>query len=125
MYSEKVIEHFMCPQNCGRIANPDVSYAYGDPGCGDAVIFFMKVQDNIIEDISYLIYGCSAAVASASMASVLVKGRTLADAINITEKEIEDALGGLPESKKHCSNLGAGAIKGLIKKFYAERENDQ
>lgn len=118
-YSEKVIEHFMCPQNCGRISNPDVSFAYGDPSCGDAVIFFMRVKDNIIEDISYLVYGCCAAVASASMGSVLAKGKSLEEALTITDEQIEQALDGLPESKKHCSNLGASAIKGMISKYLA------
>jgi nitrogen fixation protein NifU and related proteins len=116
-YSEKVIEHFMCPQNCGTLEKADASFAYGDPGCGDAVIFFIKVNNGIIEDISYLVYGCCAAIASASMTSVLAKGLSLDNAEKITDDQIDMALGGLPENKKHCSNLGAFALAGVIKKY--------
>lgn len=116
-YSDKVMEHFRSPQNCGTLSHPDASFAYGDPSCGDAVIFFIKVKEGIIEDVSYLVYGCCAAVASSSMASTLVKGRTLNEGLKITDGDIERALDGLPEGKKHCSNLGAGAIHGVIKKY--------
>ena len=105
MYSQKVIEHFMCPQNAYSMPDANAQGTFGDPSCGDAVILFLKVQDNYIQEISYLVFGCCASIATSSMTSVLAKGKSLEEASNITEEDVIKALDGLPETKVHCSNL--------------------
>lgn len=91
---------------------------YGDPSCGDALIIFLKVNDNIIDEISYLVFGCCASIATSSMTSVLAKGKSLEDALKITDEDIIEALDGLPETKKHCSNLGVSALRNAIANYY-------
>lgn len=116
-YSDKVMEHFMCPQNCHSMPEANAEGVYGDPSCGDSLTMFLKINNDRIEDISYLVYGCCASIATSSMTSVLAKGKTLEDALKLTENDIENALDGLPEAKKHCSNLGVGALKNAIKNY--------
>lgn len=116
-YSTKVIEHFMSPHNVGSMVDYDGKGTYGDPNCGDSLTIYIKVKDNIIEDISFLVFGCTASIAASSMTTVLAKGKTLEEALKITEQDIVDALDGLPENKLHCSNLGAGALKNAIKDY--------
>lgn len=117
MYSEKVIEHFMSPQNAWYMPDADGVGKIGEPGCGDNCMIFIKVRDGIIQDISFLIFGCGAAIASGSMTTVLAKGKTLQAALKITEQDIIDALDGLPEMKQHCSNLGAAALHAAIQDY--------
>lgn len=117
MYSEKVIEHFMSPQNAWYMPDADGVGKIGEPGCGDNCMIFIKVRDGIIQDISFLIFGCGAAIASGSMTTVLAKGKTLQAALKITEQDIIDALDGLPETKQHCSNLGAAALHAAIQDY--------
>lgn len=116
-YTKKVMEHFACPQNIGAMSDYDALGGYGDPSCGDAIMMFIKVKDNRIEDISYLVYGCCAAIATSSMTSVLAKGRTLEEAEEISSEDIAAALGGLPLTKMHCSNMGAHALHSVIKNY--------
>lgn len=116
-YTDKVIEHFMCPQNAHSMPDADAEGGYGDSSCGDALTMYIKVKDNVIEDISYLVYGCCASIATSSMTSVLAKGKTLDEAMQITDEDIIDALDGLPESKKHCSNLGVSALRQAINNY--------
>lgn len=114
MYSDKVINHFLSPQNIGRMADADSIGSAGDPSCGDHLNIFIKVNNGVIEDISFLVYGCTASIATSSMTTVLAKGKRLEDARKITQQDIIDALGGLPEQKQHCSNLGVSALRSAI-----------
>lgn len=118
IYSEKVMEHFKSPQNAYSMPDANAQGIYGDPSCGDALIVFLKVQDNVIQQITYLVFGCCAAIATSSMTSVLAKGKTLEEALEINEEDIITALDGLPESKAHCSNLGVSALRNAINNYY-------
>ena len=121
-FSDKVIEHFMSPQNLGDMPDADSMGICGEPGCGDFLAIFIKVKDNVIADISFLVDGCVAAVASSSMATELAKGKTLDEAAQITDQDIVKALDGLPEHKLHCSVLGATALKNAIENYYGAHE---
>ena len=111
------MEHFMCPQNAHSMPDADAEGNYGDPSCGDSLTVYLKVKDNRIEEISYLVFGCPASIATSSMMSVLAKGKTLEEALNITEEDIIQALDGLPENKVHCSNLGVSALRNAIENY--------
>ena len=110
MYQEEVLKHFQNPKNAGKIENADGVGAIGDPSCGDFLRIYIKVKDNYIADIKFEIYGCPAAIATSSVLTELAKGKTLDEAWEITEEDILEAIGGLPENKEHCSNLGAEAL---------------
>src|SRR5574344_2724453 len=114
IYSEKVIEHFMCPQNAYSMIDADAEGSFGDPSCGDYLTVYIKVKDNRIDKVSYLVFGCCASIATSSMTSVQAKGKSLDEALNITEEDIIGALDGLPENKIHCSNLGVSALRDAI-----------
>ena len=116
-YTETVIEHFTNPRNIGVIREPSVLIQVGDPACGDSLLLMLKIEAERIVDIKYKIFGCGAAIATSSIASELVMGKTLDEAVQLTEKDIADALGGLPEEKMHCSNLAAGALRAGIKEY--------
>ena len=122
-FSDKVIEHFMCPRNVGSMPDADGIGSCGDPGCGDSLTLYVKVKDNVITDISFLVFGCVAAIASSSMTTELAKGKTLEEALRITDSDIADALDGLPENKMHCSVLGATALKNAIENYSAQTAN--
>jgi nitrogen fixation NifU-like protein len=107
----------MCPQNAHSMPDADAEGSYGDPSCGDYLTVYLKVKDNRIEEISYLVFGCCASIATSSMTSVLAKGKTLEEALNITEEDIIQALDGLPENKVHCSNLGVSALRSAIENY--------
>lgn len=104
----------MCPHNAYSMIDADGEGSFGDPTCGDYIEVYIKVEDNIIKEISYLVFGCTASIATSSMTSVLAKGKTLNEAMFITEHDISNALGGLPEQKEHCSNLGVSALRNAI-----------
>ena len=101
----------------GIIEEPTVLVKVGNPGCGDALILFLRIEDDRIQDVKYKIFGCGAAIATSSIASELVMGKTLGNALQITDQVIADALGGLPDEKMHCSNLAAGAIEAAINEY--------
>lgn len=122
MYTDKVYEHFMCPQNAHSIPNADGEGTFGDRSCGDSLTMYIKVENNILTDVGYLVFGCPASVATSSMTSVLAKGRTIGQALTLTDEDIEQALDGLPESKRHCSNLGVSALNLAIENYF-ERKN--
>jgi nitrogen fixation NifU-like protein len=122
-FTDKVIEHFMCPRNAGSMPDADGEGTCGDPGCGDSLTIYIKVKDNVITDISFLVFGCVAAIATSSMTTELAKGKTLEEALKLTDTDIADALGGLPEHKMHCSVLGATALKNAIKDYYDRKSN--
>ena len=107
----------MCPQNAHSMPDANAEGSYGDPSCGDYLTVYLKVKDNRIEEISYLVFGCCASIATSSMTSVLAKGKTLEEALNITEEDIIQALDGLPENKVHCSNLGVSALRNAIENY--------
>ena len=117
-FNEKVIDHFMSPRNAGTMPDADAVGSSGDPRCGDALTLYIKVKDGVITNISFLVFGCVAAIATSSMTTVLVKGKTLEEASRLTDEDITNALGGLPEHKLHCSVLGADALKNAIQNYY-------
>lgn len=117
MYTEKVMEHFNNPRNVGIIKEPTVLVQVGEPSCGDSLLLSLKIEEDRITDVKYKIYGCGAAIATASVASELVMGKTLDSVLNITDQMIADALDGLPPEKMHCSNMAAGALHGAIREY--------
>jgi len=123
MYSDKVMEHFTNPRNIGEIEDPDGVGEEGNPVCGDMMKFTIKVKDNRIEDVKYFTFGCGAAIAVSSMVSEMAKGKTLEEALQITNKQVAEELGGLPPNKMHCSNLGADALQKAIRD-YMEKQGE-
>jgi len=116
-YNEKVMQHFMNPQNVGDIKDADGIGEVGNPVCGDMMTFYIKVKDNKLEDVKFKTFGCGAAIAVSSMVSQIAKGKTLEEALKITNKDVAEELGGLPKNKMHCSNLGADALHAAIKDY--------
>lgn len=121
-YSEKVMEHFRNPRNVGEIENPDGVGEVGNPVCGDMMTFYIKVEDNKISDVKFKTFGCGAAIAVSSIVSEMAKGKTIEEALKITNKVVAEELGGLPPNKMHCSNLGADALHKAIKDYLAKKE---
>jgi nitrogen fixation NifU-like protein len=117
VYSEKVMQHFMNPHNVGEIEDADGVGEIGNPVCGDMMTFYIKVKDNRIEDVKYKTFGCGAAIAVSSMASDMVKGKTLQEALTLTPAMVAQELEGLPKNKLHCSNLGAQALRKAIRNY--------
>lgn len=113
-YSMKVIEHFMSPRNVGSLKDPDGKGTYGDLKCGDSLTIYIKVKDDLIYEIGFLVFGCTASIATSSMITEMAKGKTIEEALSITERELIEALDGLPENKVHCSVLGVRALKAAI-----------
>jgi len=115
-YSELVMEHFMHPRNVGVIEDADGVGVEGNPICGDMMEMFIKVrpQDEVIEDIKFRTFGCGAAIATSSIATEMIKGKTIEEALALTNKAIAEALGGLPPIKMHCSVLAADALKSAV-----------
>lgn len=122
-YSDIFMDHFQNPRNTGFIVDADGEGRTGDPECGDHLVISIKVKDKKIEDIRFLIYGCAAAIATSSMTTELAKGKTLEEALKITDHDIASALGGLPEVKMHCSLLGPAALKNAILNYYGKIED--
>ncbi|WP_372998057.1 iron-sulfur cluster assembly scaffold protein [Lutispora sp.] len=120
-FSKTFMEHFLHPKNVGSMKNADGVGVCGDPGCGDALTLYIKVKDDVIDDISFLVYGCAAAIATSSMTTELIKGKTLDEASKLTDEDIAEGLGGLPLHKMHCSNLGAQALKNAINDYYTRK----
>ena len=121
MYSEKVIDHFRNPRNVGEMENPDGVGTVGNPVCGDMMTMYIKVKDNIIEDVKFKTFGCGAAIATSSMTTELARGKTLEEAEEISRQDVADALEGLPPVKMHCSNLAADALKEAIKDYLSKK----
>ena len=122
LYTETVMDHFMHPRNVGEIENPDGVGQVGNAKCGDIMKMYLKIKNNIIEDVKFETFGCGSAIASSSMATELIKGKTIEDALAVTNKQVVDALGGLPAHKLHCSVLAEEAIKAAVKDYY-DRNN--
>jgi nitrogen fixation NifU-like protein len=117
LYSEKVMDHFHHPRNVGKIENPDGVGTVGNPVCGDVMKLYIKVADGRIADARFQTFGCGAAIATSSMVTELAKGKTLDEAIAISNKEVAAALDGLPPAKMHCSMLGEEALKAAIEDY--------
>jgi nitrogen fixation NifU-like protein len=117
MYSQMVLDHFKNPRNVGVIENADGVGEVGNPVCGDMMTFYIKVKDNVIEDVKFQTFGCGAAIAVSSMVSEMALGKTLEEASQITNKKVAEALEGLPKQKMHCSNLGADALHKAIEDY--------
>lgn len=120
-YSEKVMEHFRNPRNVGEIENPDGTGHVGNPVCGDVMELYIKVKDNIIIDAKFKTFGCGAAIATSSMVTELVKGKTIAEAQKISNRAVAEALGGLPAIKMHCSVLAEEALESAIKDYHEKQ----
>jgi nitrogen fixation NifU-like protein len=123
IYNDMVMEHFANPRNVGEIEDADGVGEVGNPVCGDMMTFYIKVDGNKrLEDIKFKTFGCGAAIAVSSMVSEMAKGKTIEEAMEITKNDVAEELGGLPENKMHCSNLGADALRKAIEN-YMDRES--
>ena len=119
LYSEKVMDHFTNPRNVGKIDDADGVGEVGNAKCGDIMKIYLKVDDNhIITDVKFNTFGCASAIASSSMATCLIKGKPISDALELTNKAVVEALDGLPPVKIHCSVLAEEAIKAAVKDYY-------
>ena len=117
MYNKTVMDHFRNPRNVGEIADADGIGEVGNPLCGDMMTIYLKVDNERIEDIKFQTFGCGSAIAVSSMLTEIAKGKSIEEAKNITNKDVAEALEGLPKNKLHCSNLGADALQMAIKNY--------
>lgn len=118
LYSEKVMDHFKNPRNVGVLDNPDGVGEVGNPVCGDIMKIYLQIDNDKIEDVKFETFGCGSAIASSSIATEMIKGKTLEEALEVTNKAVVDELDGLPPHKIHCSVLAEEAIKSAIKDYY-------
>ena len=118
LYTETVMDHFMHPRNVGSMENADGVGEVGNAKCGDIMKMYLKIKDNVIEDVKFETFGCGSAIASSSIATEMIKGKTIDEALAVTNKQVVDALGGLPAHKLHCSVLAEEAIKSAVKDYY-------
>lgn len=118
LYSEKVMDHFRNPRNVGKIENADGVGEVGNAKCGDIMKMYLKIENGIITDVKFETFGCGSAIASSSMATEMIKGKPVKDALKITNKAVAEALDGLPAYKMHCSVLAEEAIKAAVKDYY-------
>ena len=118
LYSKEVMDHFRNPRNVGEIENADGIGEVGNAKCGDIMRMYIKVENNIITDCKFMTFGCGSAIATSSMATELIKGKPVEEAVKITNKAVVDALGGLPAHKLHCSVLAEEAVKAAVKDYY-------
>jgi nitrogen fixation NifU-like protein len=118
-----IMDHLKNPRNKGEMENPDGIGESQNPVCGDIMRLFIKVEGGRIADATFLSFGCSAAIASSSLTTEIIKGKTIEEVLLISDKDISEALGGLPPSKKHCSMLAENAIKAAVKDYWKRKEN--
>lgn len=123
-YSEKVMDHFANPRNVGELPDADGVGEVGNPKCGDIMRMYIKVDNNVITDVKFKTFGCGAAIATSSMATELIMGKTIDDALKLTNKAVMEALDGLPPVKVHCSVLAEQAIKAAVADYYTRRGID-
>ena len=117
IYTEKVMDHFANPRNVGEIKNADGVGEVGNAKCGDIMRIYLKVEDQVIKDVKFKTFGCGAAIATSSMVTEMVMGKTLEEALKVTNQAVAEALDGLPPVKMHCSNLAADAMHEAIKDY--------
>ena len=122
LYSDKVMDHFRNPRNVGRIENADGVGEVGNARCGDIMTIYLKIDNDIITDVKFETFGCGSAIASSSMATELIKGKPISEAVQLTNKAVAEALDGLPAHNMHCSVLAEEAIKAALKNYY-EKNN--
>lgn len=118
LYSEKVMDHFRHPRNVGVLEDANGVGEVGNPVCGDIMKIYLKIENDVIEDVKFEAFGCGSAIASSSMATELIKGKPLAEALTLTNKAVTEALDGLPAHKLHCSVLAEEAIKKAVQNYY-------
>lgn len=123
MYSEKVMEYFSNPRNMGEIENADGIGQVGNPKCGDIMKMYLRIENNVIIDAKFKTFGCGAAIATSSIATEMIIGKTIDEALKVTNKAVAEALDGLPPAKMHCSNLAQEAIEAAINDY--KRKNGQ
>lgn len=125
MYSEKVMDHFQNPRNVGEIEDANGIGEVGNAKCGDIMKIYLKIENDIIKDIKFKTFGCGAAIATSSMATEMVKGKPLKEALMLTNKAVAEALDGLPEVKMHCSVLAEEAIKSAIEDYMSKQDKNK
>ena len=121
MYSEKVMDHFSNPRNVGEIENANAVGEVGNAKCGDIMKIYMDIEDDIIKDVKFKTFGCGAAIATSSIATEMVKGKSVKEALELTNKAVVEALDGLPSQKIHCSVLAEEAVKAAILDYYTRK----
>lgn len=124
LYSEKVMEHFRNPRNVGEIENPDGTGHVGNPVCGDIMELYIRVKNSVITDAKFKTFGCGAAIATSSMITEMIKGKTVEEALKISNHAVAEALGGLPPIKMHCSVLAEEALRSAINDYLNNREKN-
>jgi nitrogen fixation NifU-like protein len=124
LYSEKVMDHFSNPRNVGELKDANGIGEVGNARCGDIMKMYLKINNNIIEDVKFKTFGCGAAVATSSMATEMIKGKSIDDALQITNKAVMEALDGLPPAKIHCSVLAEQAVKSALSDYYTRQGID-
>lgn len=125
MYSEKVMDHFQNPRNVGTMSDADGVGQVGNPVCGDMMTFYIKVKEARIADVKFQTFGCGAAIAVSSMVSEMAIGKTIEEALKITNESVAEELGGLPKNKMHCSNLGADALHKAIENYQEKQKETE
>ena len=118
LYTDTVMDHFRRPRNVGEIKNPSGVGEVGNAKCGDIMKMYLDIENDVIKDVKFETFGCGSAIASSSMATEMIKGKTVEEALAISNKDVVDALGGLPAHKLHCSVLAEEAIKSAVKDYY-------
>jgi nitrogen fixation NifU-like protein len=121
-YSEKVMDHFTNPRNVGVMENPDGYGKIGNPSCGDIMEIFLRIEDDVIKDVKFRTFGCASAIATSSISTEMILGKTVQEALNLTNKAVAEALDGLPPAKMHCSVLAEEAIKAAIEDYISKKE---
>lgn len=124
MYSDKVLDHFQNPRNVGEISDANAVGQVGNSKCGDIMKMYMKIENDVIVDVTFKTFGCGAAIATSSMATEMVKGKTVEEALKLTNKAVAEALDGLPPEKLHCSVLAEEAIRSAIADYYKKTGRD-
>ncbi len=122
LYSEKVMDHFLHPRNVGVIEDANAVGEVGNAKCGDIMKMYMKIEDDVIQDVKFETFGCGSAIASSSMATELIKGQPVSEAMKLTNKAVAEALDGLPDYKMHCSVLAEEAIKSALEDYRKRQE---
>ena len=121
LYSDKVMDHFQHPRNLGKMEDADGIGEVGNAKCGDIMKIYIKVKDDIITDVSFNTFGCGSAIASSSMATEMIRGKPISEALALTNKAVAEALDGLPAHKRHCSVLAEEAVRAAVEDYYESR----
>lgn len=124
LYSDKVLEHFSSPKNLGEIEDADGIGEVGNAKCGDIMKMYLKIKNGVIQDVKFKTFGCGAAIATSSIATEMIKGKTIDEALTLTNKSVVEALDGLPAVKLHCSVLAEQAVKAAIADYYTKQGID-